>query len=110
MLRGHLKIVPDLVVDVISPDDFAEEVQGRVEDFLRAKVPLMWVLYPYLKLAVVYSEAGDRISRLHEDAVLDGGDVLPGFSVPLRELFTLPDNLMAEGDETPECGRESPGE
>ena len=58
MRRGHLKIVPDFVAEVVSPHDLASDIEGRISDFLRAGTPLVWVLYPDLKVAVVYKGGG----------------------------------------------------
>src|SRR3954469_15279453 len=43
---GHLRIPPDLAVEVVSPNDLAEDIDARVADYLEAGVRLMWVVYP----------------------------------------------------------------
>jgi Uma2 family endonuclease len=84
--RGHVDIVPDLVVEVISPNDKAEEIEQRLADFLRAGTPLAWLIYPQTKQVYVFHQ-GPAALRLGEDDVLDGEDVIPGFSCPLKDLF-----------------------
>src|SRR6266404_1766612 len=44
--RGHCQIAPDLAAEVISPNDLYEEVEAKVEEYLRARVRLVWVLNP----------------------------------------------------------------
>jgi len=44
--RGHVRIVPDLLIEVVSPNDLAWEVEVKVTEYLRAGVPLLWVFYP----------------------------------------------------------------
>lgn len=99
MRRGHVRIVPDLAVEVVSPNDRAWHIEGRINDFLRAGTPLVWVLYPDLKVAVIYiggGGEGGRVMRLRGDGELDGGEVLPGFRCAIEELFALPEEMRGE--------------
>ncbi len=84
--RGHAALAPDLAVEVVSPNDEAEEVEARVSDFLRAGVALVWVVYPGSRSAYALRPAG-AAARLTESGELSGEDVLPGFTCPLRDLF-----------------------
>lgn len=84
--RAFLQIAPDLVVEVVSPSDSAAEIQRRVEQWLDAGLRLVWVAYPDTESIAVFP-VGSTFARLKIDDTLDGSDVLPGFSVPLRELF-----------------------
>jgi len=84
--QGYLPVVPDLVVEVVSPWDTAAEVAGKVHDYQKAGVPCIWVFYPQDRRAQVYPRDGP--ARWYaEDDVLDGGDLLPGFAVPVRDFF-----------------------
>lgn len=83
---GFMRIRPDLAVEVVSPNDFAEDIDERLHDFLRVGVPLVWVIYPRTRTALVLRPDGTA-RRLVGDAALDGEGVLPGFSCPLAELF-----------------------
>jgi len=79
---------PDLVVEVYSPSNLKRpgDFQQRVRDYLDAGVPRLWVVYPDARYAIAHRPDGwARVVREHES--LDGGDVLPGFSIPLGELF-----------------------
>jgi Uma2 family endonuclease len=87
--RGHMKIVPDLVVEIVSPNDLAEDIETRVMDYVRVQVPLIWVLYPETRCARVLRQDGTA-TQLGEDAELRGEQLLPGFACPLAELFADP--------------------
>ncbi len=79
-------VVPDLVVEVVSPTDLAVEVMGRVREYLGAGVVRVWVIYPNLREVHIFDgAAGSRV--VGPDQTLDGDDLLPGFRLPLAELF-----------------------
>ena len=84
--EGHVRTVPDLVVEVVSPNDLAEELEAKVEDYLQAGVSLMWVVYPATRSVLVYRPDG-RCTRLTAAQELEGEDVLPGFRCRVEELF-----------------------
>ncbi len=78
-------IAPDLAVEVISPTNSASEIQRKVLDYLAAGTLIVWIAYPETKTVVVHTSAGAR--TLTEADTLDGGDVLPGFTLPVRDIF-----------------------
>ena len=84
---GYIDLIPDLVVEVVSPNDRRREVREKVEEWLNAGVRLVWVLYPATHTATVYRSLDD-IAHLTEGDFLDGEDVVPGFTCRLAELFT----------------------
>ena len=84
-------VAPDFVVEVLSPSDRADQVQAKIHDWLRAGVRLLWYVDPATGITAVYRPDGGGIVGPEER--LDGGDVLPGFSIRLRELL---DELAAE--------------
>jgi Uma2 family endonuclease len=84
--RGHMQIVPDLIAEVVSPKDNAENVEERLMDFLKAGVRIAWLIYPSTRQVCVFHQ-GPAALRLGENDTLDGEDVLPGFSCPLKDLF-----------------------
>ena len=83
---GYFEIMPDLAVEVMSPNDRPGEVQDTVEDWLRAGVRLVWVINPATRSAMVYRSAGDGQEVTERDR-LDGAGVIPGFNCQIRELF-----------------------
>jgi Uma2 family endonuclease len=86
--EGHGRIVPDLVVEVTSPNDLAEELEAKVQDFAAAGVPLIWVVSPNTRSIRVVRGDGTG-ALLRADDVLDGEAVLPGFRLALPELFKV---------------------
>jgi Uma2 family endonuclease len=84
--RGNSTIPPDLAVEVISPNDVAEEIEQRICDFLSVGVRLFWVIYPATRSVWVLRKDGSG-ARLTEGQELSGEDVVPGFSCPLAHLF-----------------------
>lgn len=84
--KGYVQLVPDLIVEVVSPNDKAENVDERLTDFLRAGVPLAWVVFPSSRQVYVFRQ-GPAALRLGEGDILEGENVLPGFACPLKDLF-----------------------
>lgn len=84
--RGFVPVVPDLVVEVVSPSDRVTEVNDKVNTYLDSGVRMVWAVEPIRQRITVYTP--DRRARLlNSDDVLEGGDVLPGFSLPLADIF-----------------------
>ena len=84
--RGELSIAPDLAIEVVSPNDFVENLHERINDLLGAGVRLLWVVVPGTR--EIYVHRGDRtVTRLSTDDELTGEDVVPGFSCRIGELF-----------------------
>jgi Uma2 family endonuclease len=83
---GHVKVPPDLVVEVVSPNDLAEEIDARVTDYLGAGVKLIWIIYPPTRSLWVVRRDGSA-ERLTEAQELSGEDVVPGFSCRVQALF-----------------------
>ena len=86
MPEGFGDVVPDLAVEVLSPEDRARYVLDKVGEYLQAGVRLVWVVDPKRERAVAYRSLTD-VTNLGPDDLLDGGEVVPGFSVRLREVF-----------------------
>jgi Uma2 family endonuclease len=83
---GHIRIPPDLVVEVVSPNDPAYEVEEKIEEYLEAGVKLLWVVYPNTQRVWVVRLNG-AVSRLGVDDELTGDDVIPGFTCRVAQLF-----------------------
>ncbi len=82
-------LAPDLAVEVISPSNTTREMERKLQDFLAAGVQLVWYVYPEPQEIHVYT--AERHDVLTIDQELSGGDVLPGFVLPLRQLFEEPE-------------------
>jgi Uma2 family endonuclease len=90
-------VVPNLATEVVSPTDSAEELDDKIAEYFRAGVQLVWVVYPMQSKIHVYSSP-TQIAVLTRADVLDGGAVVPGFKLPLAELFTEPAETAAEAN------------
>jgi Uma2 family endonuclease len=77
---------PDLAVEVVSPSETAESIQARVREWLAAGTSAVWLLYPGLSVVHVYRNPTD-VRILQKGDALTGGDVLPGFTCGLVDLF-----------------------
>jgi Uma2 family endonuclease len=85
---GHIGITPDLAVEVVSPNDTAYEVDAKVEEYLAAGVPLVWVVNPQVRTVHVYRN--DSVERLREGDVLTVPELIPELRCRVADLFTLP--------------------
>ena len=83
---GYPRVVPDLVAEVRSPNDSRREVRDKAEMWLAHGVRLVWVVHPDTRTVDVY-RADAEPATLGEDATLDGGDVLPGFTCAVAAVF-----------------------
>jgi Uma2 family endonuclease len=85
---GYWIGAPDLAVEVTSPGDTVSEVEGKVTEWLEAGARTVWVVSPKLKTVTVYRSLTD-ITTLTEKDTLDGGEVVPGFQIPVAEIFAV---------------------
>lgn len=86
-VEGYVPGAPDLVVDVVSSDDMEEATEERVRDWLDAGTRVVVVADPWSRRVTVHPTRGD-IRVLGEGDVLDGGDVVPGWTLPVKSLFS----------------------
>ena len=86
LAEGWEKTAPDLVVEVVSPNDKVAPVERKLREYREAGIPLIWVIHPDSGTAQVL---GANLARteIGRDGVLDGGDILPGFKLKLSDLF-----------------------
>ena len=83
---GFFRVVPDLVVEVVSPSDRAGQVIAKALLWLEAGATVVWSVDPESETVTIF-KAGQAPRSLTVNDMLDGGDVLPGCALPLRELF-----------------------
>ena len=88
--QGHVKLAPDLAVEVVSPNDRYLEVQAKVVEYLTAGVRLVWVIDPDNRTVTIRALEADQPMELREHDELTGGDVLPGFRCRVSDLFQSP--------------------
>lgn len=82
----YLPFGPDLIAEIVSPSNTANEIAAKVDEYLRAGTRLVWIVYPDLRRVDIY-EASGRFRSLKAGETLDGGDVLPGLQIPIADLF-----------------------
>ena len=82
----HIPFGPDLVVEVLSPNDRYGEVEEKVRMWLAAGSQLVWVVDPEARIVVVYRPRAEPVA-LREDQEVDGGDVIPGFRCRVADFF-----------------------
>ncbi len=87
---GYIQGAPDLAIEVVSPSNSAPEMQQRAGEYLAAGARLVWIVNPILRTVDIYQPHGMRTVLSGED-ILDGSDVLPGLTLPLREVFKVLD-------------------
>ena len=83
---GYFPGAPDLAVEVISPSQSVRDAQDKAQEYLEAGARLVWLLHPRRRVTWVYAPGRTPV-QLGADGVLDGGDVLPGFTLPLNEVL-----------------------
>jgi len=83
---GYAELAPDLVVEVLSPNDRPGEVLAKVADWLSAGTTLVWIVDPGHRIARVYRQDGSETLVGRGDA-LGGEGVIPGFSCPLASIL-----------------------
>src|SRR5512146_1536734 len=83
---GFPDLAPDLVIEVLSPGDRFGEILAKVADWLSAGTRLVWVVDSDRRAARVYRQDGSE-AIVGGDQVLDGEDVVPGFSCPLDTIL-----------------------
>lgn len=86
--EGYTERLPELAVEIVSPSDRRPTVRRKAESYIAAGVALMWLVDPRDRTVRVYA-AGVEPRVLGADDVIDGGDVLPDFSLPVADIFAL---------------------
>jgi len=84
--QGFAELAPDLVAEVLSPDDRPGELLAKIAEWLGAGTRLAWVIDPQGNEARVYRADGS-VSVVPQEKALDGETVVPGFNCALEEVF-----------------------
>jgi len=84
--KKFVPIVPDLVVETVSPHDSAASVEEKIEDWLRAGVRLLWAVDPGSRAVFVHRPGTHRKILTGKD-VLEGENVLPGFRMEIARIW-----------------------
>jgi Uma2 family endonuclease len=83
---SYWRMAPDLAVEIISPSNRRAALSQQVRDYLEAGSRMVWVV-DSARRAVTIHETGVSARTLSADDMIDGGDVLPDFSVRVAEFF-----------------------
>jgi Uma2 family endonuclease len=88
MPRGKklLYLAPDLAVEVLSESNRSEEMKRKLRDYFLAGISVVWFIQPKTQTAEIYT-APDKKKRIGKDQALEAKGILPGFVLPLKELF-----------------------
>ena len=85
--RQHvMEVIPDLVAEVLSKHDTVEGISDRIDDWLGAGVPMLWIVDPFRRTVTIYQPNRDP-ALLGEHGTLEGDPVVPGFRCPVAEIF-----------------------
>jgi Uma2 family endonuclease len=84
--EGFLRVVPDLVVEVLSPGDSPRAILDKVGEYVASGVQLTWVIDPAQRSAVAYRSL-TNVRGIAESGELDGEDVVPGFRCRLADVL-----------------------
>lgn len=79
-------VFPDLAVEILSEGNTASEMKRKCQDYFEAGSRLVWLVDPRTRTVQVFT-ASEQSLVLHEDQNVDGGPVLPGFTLSIRESF-----------------------
>jgi Uma2 family endonuclease len=85
------EVLPRLAVEILSPDDRANQVMRKITDYLRARIPLVWVLDPEAETLTIYRpDKAPQVILKNEEVT--GEDVLPGFACKVADFFIMPED------------------
>jgi Uma2 family endonuclease len=84
----QVKGPPDLAVEVKSPSDSKRELRLKAEDYLRFGTQIVWLVFPEEQRVEIYVPNQD-VRELSINDSLDGGDVLPGFTLAVKDIFPI---------------------
>ena len=84
--RGFWPAAPDLAIEVFSPSDTQSDLLQKIQEYFQAGVRAVWVLFPAVQQVYVYRDP-KQITVLGPEDTLTGGEMIPGFSVVVGELF-----------------------
>ncbi|MBF2096763.1 MAG: Uma2 family endonuclease [Gloeomargaritaceae cyanobacterium C42_A2020_066] len=86
LIKGFFVGAPDLAVEVLSPGNTVEEIHDKIVEYFDSGSQLVWVIHPDEQYVLVYRHPQPSRLLLNTDS-LEGEDVIPGFHLPLAELF-----------------------
>ncbi|MGE3806850.1 MAG: Uma2 family endonuclease [Gemmataceae bacterium] len=80
------KVIPELAVEILSEGNTRKEIELKRKEYFKAGVALVWVIDPRRETADIYTSATQK-ETIDKSGTLEGGKVLPGFKLVLKDLF-----------------------
>jgi Uma2 family endonuclease len=87
LAKGYREGPPDLAVEVISPGESKKKIEMKTARWLQFGTLVVWLVNPQTRTVAVCSSHGER-KILDEKDILTGADLVPGFSIPVAEIFS----------------------
>ena len=87
-VAGYYEVVPDMVAEIRSPNDRRAEFNEKIQMWLDFGVRLVLAVYPQTRTIEAHQSGRSTVTLAYDDT-LDGGDVIPGFACPLKDIFDL---------------------
>lgn len=84
---GVVTCVPDLAVEIVSPTDEPKDIKAKIEIYLAAQTPLLWLIYPTKKRVDIYRVGQTAAETLGLADILSGENIIVGFQLPIKNLF-----------------------
>lgn len=85
--KGFFEVAPELVVEILSPEDRPGKIKEKLRDYFSAGVRVVWLVDPALRRVLVHRSL-TNVTVLDRSQVLTCEELLPGFSVPVSEIFS----------------------
>ncbi|MGY2880790.1 Uma2 family endonuclease [Thermostichus sp. OS-CIW-28] len=85
--QGFLPLCPDFVVEILSPTDSWIQTQAKMQEYMDNGCRLGWLLDPKAKRVMIYRQ-GQAPELVEDPETLSGEDVLPGFTLPIRKIWS----------------------
>ena len=87
-VSGYFDVVPDMVAEIFSPNDRPRDFDAKIQMWLDFGVRLVLAIYPQTRTIIARQPGRPPVTLGYNDT-LDGGDVIPGFQCPMRDIFDL---------------------
>jgi Uma2 family endonuclease len=83
----YVPLMPDLAIEVKSPSNTPEELRQKAAYYLQNGALMVWLVFPAEQIVMVYTVDNPAGKKFGKDDTLDGGGALPGFKLPLKDIF-----------------------
>lgn len=84
--KGFLKVAPELIVEVVGDEGSWKDLEEKVNEYHTIGVEMVWVADPHTRTVKTYPREGEP-TVIHDGSAIDGGSILPGFTVPIAKFF-----------------------